>query len=392
MTDQKPSNRDLSALSALLAAHTKPVATTASAKPRKARLITPANDNKPSREQLAWPAFERLARRGDYARLFALMHWKAMCFPGSEVEAPRDDDLDQEASIETRPSEAELLGAIGWEVIGRERWHYTNEVVNTYKPKDCTAVRKRNKNDGIDTQLGNLLFRDGALVEWGRTGRGKPLRPVERPRGIKGGSSPKRSDSAIWAYIEMPGAVASPLTAQPYAKPPSSEAAIGDMYSPLPREAPSAKDRHGRFGVKEARDLLRKHGVDGSVPFDQLPAKATRCPDGLVAGPQWVGGIKRPKPTGEISVAAGKEPEFVRQVETLSYVDYLRRRLGQHALVLDRAITDAAAKEIGIAAGLAPSSAERRGPALIDAAIDALIAIDDTAIGKFTPEEQKIAA
>lgn len=380
-------HRDLSELSALLASHTGP----ASAKP-KARVITPANDNKPAREQLAWPALERLAYRGDYRRLFALRHWKNMVFPGSEVEALEENHLDPETTIEVRPSEAELLAAVGWKAIDKERWHFTNEIVNVYERKDCTPTHHKNKNGGEDTQLGNLLFRDGRLIEWGKTGKGNSLRPVERPRGAKGGSNPERPDSAIWSYLKMPGAVASPLTAKPYSKPLSGEPAIGDFYPPLPREEPSAKDKRGRFGVKEARDLLCSLGVDGSVPFDRLPVPATRCPDGLVSGPQWVGGVKKPKPTGEISAAAGREPEFVRQVEVLDYVNHLRRHLGRHAFVLDMAITDATAKEIGVAMGQAPTYAERRGPTLIDAAIDALINLDETARGEFLPAEEKIAA
>ncbi len=75
----------------------------------------------------------------------------------------------------------------------------------------------------------------------------------------------------------------------------------------------------------------------------------------------------------------------------MSFVDYLRRRLGKHAEVLDMAVTDASAKEIGVAMGHAPAYAEKRGPSL-DAAIDALIEIDDTARGEILPVEQKIAA
>ena len=389
MISEKPSNRDLSQLSALLAERSQP--TSASGK-QSVKAITPANDNKPAREQLAWPALERLAYRGDYRRLFALRHWKNMVFPGSEIEAPEENNLHPETTIEVRPSEAELLAAVGWKVIGRDRWHFTGEIVNVYEPKDCTPIHHKNKNDGIDTQLGGLLFRDGKLVEWGETRKGRSLRPVERPRGAKGGSNTARSDRAIWSYLKMRGAVASPLTAKPYSKPLSGEPAIGDFYSPLPREAPSTKDRHGRFGVKEGRAMLREFGVDGSVPFDRLPLPATRCPDGLVSGPQWVGGVKKPKPLGEISAAAGREPEFVRQVEVLDYVDHLRHHLGRHALVLDMAITDATAKEIGIAMGQAPAYAEKRGPSLIDAAIDALINLDETARVECAPAEEKIAA
>ncbi|MBY5614094.1 hypothetical protein [Rhizobium leguminosarum] len=381
-------HRDLSQLSALLAAKTAPLA----AKPKTApRLVAPANDNKPVRVRLAWPAFERLAHRGDYARLYALQHWKNLNFPGSQLEIREEDNLDPEITIETRPSEGELLTAVGWKIVDRERWYWTREMVNIYESKPSVETRLKNRNGGTDTSLGALLFRDGKLIQWGATKKGFSLRPVERPRAVKGGNAPSRSDNAIWAYIKLIGAT-SPLTARPYEKPLSAEAAIHDCYAPLPREAPSAKDKSGRFGVAEAREVLRRLGVDGSVPFDQLAVPATRCPDGLVAGPQWVGGVKQPKPLGEISSSAGREPEFVRHVETISYVNYLRRRLREHATVLDLAITDASAKSIGMATGQAPAYAEKRGPMLIDAAIDALIAIDETAHGEFVPTKEKIAA
>jgi hypothetical protein len=389
LISEKPSNKDLSQLSQLLAAHGKP--TTARAK-KTIKAIKPANDNKPARSVLAWPALERLAYRGDYARLYALRHWKNLCFPGSEPVATEEDSLDTETRQEIRPSEGELLAAVGWKVIGTETWHWTGKEVNVYQPQEATETRRKNKNGGEDTQIGDLLFRDGRLIEWGRTSKGAALRPVERPRGPKGGTSPTRSDAAIWAYLKLRGAVESPLTAKPYRKPLSGEPAIGDFYAPLPREAPSPKDRHGRYGVEEGRAMLKKFGVDGSVPFDLLPRPAIRCPDGLVSGPQWAGGVKRPKPTGEISAAAGREPDFARQVEVLDYVDHLRHHLGRHALVLDMAITDATAKEIGVAMGQAPAYAEKRGPSLIDAAIDALIDLDETARVKFAPAEEKIAA
>lgn len=175
-------------------------------------------------------------------------------------------------------------------------------------------------------------------------------------------------------------------------RPISDAPAIMTREAPLPREEPSTKDRHGRFGVEEARAVLREFGVDGSVAFDQLPVPATMCPDALVAGPQWVGGVKKPKPLGEISQAAGGEPEVVRRIETADYMTYLRRLLGEHTKVLDMAITNASAKEIGIAMEKAPAYAEKAGPILIDAAIDALIAIDETARTKVAPELKKIAA
>jgi len=378
--------KDFSQLSALLAEQTSSPAKKATV----TKLRVPANDNKPARPLLAWPAFERLAHRGDQKRLYALRHWKNMIFP-QQIAVPDDEQpYEPECAIEIRPSEAELLAAIGRRPIGRERWDFTGEMLNYYDDKqEPGTVYRTNRNGVLEAQIGNLTFRKGALVQWGETRKGAALRPVERPRGMKGGNAAIRSESAIRSYLDLKGAT-SPFTAEPYSRPMSSEPAIGDFYQPLPRQEPSNSDRHGRFGVREARAVLQRFGVDGSIPFDMLPFPATRCPTAIVAGDQFVGGVKQPKPTA--SEPAGREPEFVKQVETLSWVEYLRHRLGDHAKVLDLAITDASAKSIGIAMGKGPAYAEKCGPALIDAAIDALIAADETARGEFTPAEEKIAA
>jgi len=384
----QPDNHDLSNLSALLAAAS---GSPAPSKPKKPRPI-PANDNRVP-DVLAWPTLERLAHRGDEARVYALRHWRNLLYPGSGYipPEPTDDDTD-EPHVEVRPSEAELLRAVGWTVTGSERWQHTGKLVNTYVPAHLKPSVKRHRNGTVDIELGDLVFRDGALIEWGRTKKGRALRPVERTRGIKGGEQPGRAEAAIRAYLRAPATTPSPFTAVSLRRPFSGERAIIDCYDPLPREAPSANDRLGRFGVEEARAVLRDHGVDGSVAFDDLPVAATRGPDALVAGPQFVGGLKKPKPLGEISAAAGPEGEVSVRIETGDYVDHLRRILGDHAKVLDLAITDATAKDIGVAMGKGRAYAEKVGPLLIDAAIDALIATDETARTFVTTEEKKIAA
>ena len=359
-------------------------------KPKKDRLVA-ANDNRPTPPVLAWPALERLAYRGDIVRAFALRHWKNLVHPGSMFEPHHEVDDDAEDQIEVRPSEAETLRAIGWAVNGEERWHHTGRLVNTYDRKHATPVSVRNRLGGTDTRIGNLLYRDGKLVEWAVTAKGRSLAPVERLRGVKGAQTQERSETAIWAYLRT-GNANSPFAALSFRRPFSGEQAIGSCYDPLPREEPSNKDKFGRFGVVEARAFLKERGVDGSVPFDQLPAPATRFPDALVPGNQWVGGLKHPKPLGEISAAAFREPEAVTALETKSHLNNLRRLLGDHAKILDLAITDATAKEIGVAMGKAPAYAERVGPLLIEAALDALLALDDTARSDVKSLQQKNAA
>lgn len=379
------STRDLSQLSALLAGHTQPT----SKKPIKVR-PTPANDNKPAAEVLAWPTLERLAHRGDEARAYALRHWRNLNFPGIEpppLSAHGEDEPDLKTEI--RPSEAELLRAVGWTVTGRERWHHTGRNVNTYEPADAeTTIVKSTAR--TEFKIGNLTFRDGKLQVWGRTAKGKPLCPVERPAGQKGSAKAQRWDTMIWSYLALKGAK-SPLAAESYQRPFSDAPAIIDRSIPLPRVEPDGKDRSGRFGVAEARVVLEDFGVDGSVPFEMLPVPATRCADGLVPGPQWVGGVKKPKPLGEISSAAEYGPETLRHVDGVMFVAFLRRRLGRLATVLDMAIGDASAKDVGIEMGLAPAYAEKRGAALIKEAIDALIEIDEHARLP-EPAENKLAA
>ncbi|WLR98617.1 hypothetical protein [Shinella sumterensis] len=384
----QPDTHDLSNLSALLAAASS---TPAASKPKKPRPI-PANDNR-SPEVLAWPTLERLAHRGDEARVYALRHWKNLLYPGSGYIPPEPtaDDKD-EVAVEVRPSEAELLRAVGWTVTGSQRWEHTGRIVNTYKRADLSAAIKRHRSGAIDIVMGNLVFRNGELIEWGRTSKGKALQPVERTRGVKGGGAPGRTEAQIWAYLRAPATTPSPFTSVSLRRPLSGATAVTKMYDPLPRQAPGTKDRHGRFGVEEARAVLRAHGVDGSVAFEDLPVPATQCQDALVPGPQWIGGVKKPKPAGEISASAAPEGHVSRLVETGDYVDHLRRLLGDHAKVLDMAITDATAREIGVAMGKGRSYAEKAGPWLIDAAIDALIAADETARTFVTAEEKKIAA
>jgi hypothetical protein len=301
-----------------------------------------------------------------------------MVFPSEIVIADDEQQYDPELTLEIRPSEGELLVAVGWEITGRERWGVTGEMVNVYEPApERSPEYSVNRNGVLEARTGGLMFRDGALTRWGETKKGTELRQVERSRGVKGAAAkPGRAASAIQSYLGLKGAV-SPFTATGYSTPLSSEPAINDCYDPLP-------------GVEEAREVLRQYGIDGSTPFERLPFPATRCPDGLIGGDQWTGGVHHPNPTS--SRPAGREPEFVRRIETVDYVDHIRRILGNHARVLDLAISDTPAADIGVAMGLAPAYAAKQGAKLIDDAIDKLIEIDETARGDFGDIPKKLAA
>jgi hypothetical protein len=302
-----------------------------------------------------------------------------MCYPDRVEVEPDSHEYNPEVVVEVKPSEPALLGAICWKVDGKERWHFTGEEVNTYKRAESKVAYRTNTNGGKEATTGNLVFRDGELVQWGRTKKGSTLKPSEKARGEKGGSTLGRSETMIWSYLRDIRGAGSPLTARPYHKPISSEVVIRDAFLPLP-------------GTEDARKVLRDFGIDGSVPFKDLPFAATKCADGLVPGKQWVGGIKKPKPTGEISAASGKEYEAVKTVEMVSHLRLVRKALGAHAKVLDLAVTDASAKDIGVAMGLAPAYAEKRGTALVDEAIDALISLDEHARGEWRQVKEKLAA
>lgn len=365
--------KDLSQLAALLDGYTAPPMKTTKT-PRKA-----ANDNKPPADVLAWPAMERLAHRGDLVRVKGLQRWRDLRHPDRVVTADEEGEYEPEVTIETRPSEAELMVAVGRKVVDRERWSHTGEMVNVYDdapaPKIEYTVRQTNrsgsKRSALEARIGGLTFADGALKYWGVTAKGRKLKPDERRRGEKGvAASGDRSESAVWSYIRLKGAV-SPLAANHLHRPFTGERR--ESCQPTPE-------------AKEARFILQRFGIDGSVPFEKLPAPASRLPDAVVLGPQWVGGVKQPKPTA--SKPAGREFNACQNIETENFVDHLVKKLGRHVDVLDLAIGKASAKSIGIAMGLAPAYAEKRGVALIEAAIDAL----NSELRKSEEEDQKIAA
>jgi hypothetical protein len=111
-----------------------------------------------------------------------------------------------------------------------------------------------------------------------------------------------------------------------------------------------------------------------------------KCPDAIIPGRQWIGGVKKPKPTSEISHAA------VAVTSHKCDSSDLRKELGSNAAILDLAITDATARAIGIECGLSASYAEKRGTALVDRALDALIAAAELTSKFIETKDQKSAA
>lgn len=98
-----------------------------------------------------------------------------------EGEEPANPGYSEgEQDLEIRPTVNELLRAI--EGAGRV------SVVCTVQNGKRSEVRrvKRPLELGGTTRIGDLVFRKGHLVRYGRTARGAPLEPVERLRAEKG--------------------------------------------------------------------------------------------------------------------------------------------------------------------------------------------------------------
>ena len=258
---------------------------------RRDWLDTLPNDYKPV---MAWPTFERLSRLSSPDAAGALYQYAELMQP-ARITAANDNDpdgpeMDAEMRHELRPTVDEMLAAAsagartfvrsertptGWQIVHRQE--------------------ARLDVDGSNTQLGDLTFRDGKLVSWGTTARGKDLRPVERQRVPKGPARPARRESDIRFLL------------------------------PANDDTPIAKGSYW-FGGRKG-----KNGI-------------TTRPD-----------------IGDHDAAV----EMVRNQRRAA----TRLALGDRAWILDAAITDSTARDIGELMGHAGKTAERRGIAAINDAI-----------------------
>lgn len=173
--------------------------------------------------------------------------------------------------------------------------------------------------------LGDDLIRLGRLTYFVRPGalhppetgmlasyiddHGTERRPKFSANKPRGGRRVRRPSAA--GYLALTPAIASPLRAEPYMRPFSGERVIGDMYDPLPRIEPDAHDRIGRYGVQEARTLLKRLGVDGCVHFDQLPITGQLCPTVAARGAQFLGGMSGRCQTASFAARNWDEPAAV---------------------------------------------------------------------------------
>jgi hypothetical protein len=195
-----------------------------------------------------------------------------------------------EQDLEVRPTIAEIERAM--EGAGRV------SVVCTVCNGQRSAVRqvRRPCERGPNARIGDLVFHNGAMVQWGTTERGVPLAPMECLRASKGS-----------------------------------------------RKKPQARDL--RWLVRTDAPIARNAGfMAGATASTGRSGAPLEC---------------------------FAESEMDRKAEDQS----LRAALGAHAEILDLAITDATAREVGERRGYRGKHAERRGIFLINEAFAALRAL-----------------
>lgn len=192
-----------------------------------------------------------------------------------------------EQDLECRPTIAEIERAM--EGTGRVA---VVCMVRDGVRSDVQQVRRPCER-GANARIGDLVFRNGVMVQWSTTARGVALAPVERLRASKGSRKPRPKRDLRWLVR-----TASPI-------------------------------------VKNAGFLA---GVTASTGRSGAPLECFA------------------------------EAESHRKAEEQG----LRLALGAHAEILDLAITDATAREIGESRGYHGKHAERRGIFLINEAFAAL--------------------
>lgn len=187
---------------------------------------------------------------------------------------------------------------------------------------------ERDADGNVYIRIGSLRFRDGVLVEYGRTKRGRKLQPRDRIVSRDEDFTEKRNPAS---YIALRGAVASPLHAGPYQRPMSGDPALAPMYAPLD-------------GVESNRAELKRLGVDGGVQFDSLPGNPTKGRAAIAAGAEFLGGVVGMSGTSSNGAIAHAQAEKPR---------------GEVMRIVDEIAAGATLKEIGERMGLVGARVDR---------------------------------
>ena len=313
-----------------------------SATPRPA--TTAANDNRP-----------RKAPEPKYRGTLPALRWLFDNHPGEaaamakavDAVRPDSDALVQDGSRQDiQPSIGELLdaAATGHDEDGNRIWA-------------PMAVESHSaENGGSVVHLGALRFRRGEMIEFGRTKKGRALKP--RDRLANRDNAMKVAPRNIAAYLALRPTTPSPMAAEPLPRNVSNVTAISSMYDPLP-------------GVEANRAALRKMGVDGGVAFGEIRHEATRCERAIARNAGFLGGVSGLSGTGS-SGAVGP-------------YDAPERPKGEVLAIVEAVAAGATLKDIGEGMGL-------RGGYAIRTAGDVLLNAAKTLTAANDNKRKKIAA
>ncbi|RWN99374.1 hypothetical protein [Mesorhizobium sp.] len=231
------------------------------------------------------------------------------------------DEIWKEVLHEIRPTERDICGALGWiewPCTGRSApigWSMRCHCGILVEPD---GRRLRPAYDKTRARLAGMVFatskgaseqRDGLLVSY-NDANGAEQRPTYIASKPRGGKRPHRTKAAVAAYLARPPAIPSPLRSEGHQRPMSAAPALMPMLTPQMRKAKDALDKHGRYGVAEARADLAALGVDGSVAFDLLPCPAMRHPETVTAnGARFIAGITGAKQTASVPAPNWQIPD-----------------------------------------------------------------------------------
>lgn len=257
-------------------------------------------------------------------------------------QKPARDDLEEPTEREIRPTVGELM---------RE----ASDAFRVYVRDGVRHVGKGYRRKGGETYrsaewqwLGNMMFFNGELREWGVTKKGKKLKPRDDIRGSgKNTRSPGR-------YLKTKPTLPSPFTATGIERvpcDPEGGGGNGTYYDPLP-------------GVEEARAELAAAMATYAGPI-------TKCRTKVASGAHFFGGIVQPK-----QGTKGGAPMW----------EALEVPKGEAANVLEEVRAGGTLKSLGVRMGYSPDYADRGAKAVLLETAKVIAAANDN------KKEKKIAA
>jgi hypothetical protein len=197
--------------------------------------------------------------------------------------------------------------------------------------------------------LGNMMFFNGALREWGVTAKGKKLKPRDD---IRGSGKNKRSPTR---YLDTKPTPPSPFAATGIERVPcrsyDDDGNRSPFYDPLP-------------GVEEARAELEAAMAAYAGPI-------TKCPTKVAANAYFFGGIVRPKQGTKSGAPMWEAPEKPK---------------GEVASVIEEVKAGGNLKSLGVRMGYSPDYADRGAKAVLLETAKVLAASNDN------KKDKKIAA